>query len=200
MMKTLLIILIVSLCIGCNTIDNYIDTGIVKTKHDCTVWEYLHLNSYDWDSVIVMIEHAGMVELFDGKEDITFWGPTNHSIRRYLLDNNYTRVSDLAPLFCKSILEKHIVKGKYMKSDVDFRTPDISGNIIGGTDLTAIGGNVLRAYREQEDYAGVAYAGPEVLYLYSLTSKKQVPLASPDIECNNGVVHSLNYNYRLGQI
>ena len=199
-MRSIFIIMVSILFVACDPVDNYIDTGIVQTKHDCTIWKYLHTNSYDWDSVVVMIEHADMVELFDSEENITFWGPTNHSIRRYLLDNEYTRVSDLSPLFCKTILEKHIVKGKYMKSDVDFRVPDISGKIVGGTDLTTVGGNILRAYREKEEYAGVAYAGPEVLYMYSLTARKPVPLASADIECNNGVVHSLNYNYRLGQI
>ena len=185
---------------ACNPVDNYIDTGVVQTRHYCTVWSYLHTNSYDWDSVIVMIEHAGMVELFDGKEDITFWGPTNHTIRRYLWDKYYESVKDLSPLLCRKILEKHIVKGKYMKKDVNFRIPDISGKIIGGTDLTTMGGNVLRAYREQEDYGGVAQAGPQIPYLYSLTRAIPVPLASPDIECNNGVVHSLNYNYELDKI
>lgn len=199
-MRNIFIVLIGIFYIACDPVDNYIDTGISKTKHDCTIWEYLHTNSYDWDSVVVMIEHAGMVELFNSSENITFWGPTNHSVRRYLLDNYYTSIADLSPLFCKMILEKHIVKGKYMKGDVDFRIPDISGKIIGGTNLTAIGGNLLKAYREKEEYGGVAFAGPEVLYLYSETAQKPVPLASPDIECNNGVVHSLNYNYRLGQI
>ncbi|WP_059026246.1 fasciclin domain-containing protein [Gabonibacter massiliensis] len=199
-MKNIWIAFIGLFLYGCDPVDNYIDTGIVQTRHYCSVWKYLQTNSYDWDSVVVMIEHAGMIELFEGEEEITFWGPTNHSIRRYLLENYYTEVKDLSPLFCKMILEKHVVKGKYMKADVNFRIPDISGKVIGGTDLTTMSDNVLKAYREKEDYAGIAQAGPEILYLFSVTKDSPVPLASPDIECNNGVVHSLNYNYELGEI
>ena len=61
----------------------YIDTGLANGKHDCTVWEYLHSQPDDWDSTIIMIEHVGMKEYFDGSrqnEQITFFGITNLSI------------------------------------------------------------------------------------------------------------------------
>lgn len=47
-------------------ITKYVDTGLANGKHDCTVWEYLHSQPDDWDSTIIMIEHAGMKEYFDG--------------------------------------------------------------------------------------------------------------------------------------
>lgn len=52
------------------------------------MWEYFHTDSYNWDSTIIMIEHAGLKSLFDGTgeyEQITFFGLTNLSILRYMM-------------------------------------------------------------------------------------------------------------------
>ena len=57
--------------------------GLSYGIHDCSMWEYLHTQPYDWDSTIIMIEHAGLKELFEGQgehEQITFFGVTNLSI------------------------------------------------------------------------------------------------------------------------
>ncbi|MFR5658465.1 MAG: hypothetical protein ACLUDU_11045 [Butyricimonas faecihominis] len=75
--------------LGACTDYQYVDTGLANGKHDCTVWEYLHSQPDDWDSTIIMIEHAGMKEYFDGSrqnEQITFFGITNLSILAYMLD------------------------------------------------------------------------------------------------------------------
>ena len=47
--------------------DYFHDSGLANGRHDCTVWEYLHTDAYNWDSTILVIERAGLVDLFDGK-------------------------------------------------------------------------------------------------------------------------------------
>lgn len=42
--------------------------------------------------------------------------------------------------------------------------------------------------------------GPETMYIYSFNAQQNVPLATPNIQPLNGVVHALNYNYVLGKI
>ena len=63
---------------GCDN-DFYHDSGLADGKHDCTMWEYLQTDHYNWDSVIVMIEHAGLKDVFDGTnpefQQITFLLP-----------------------------------------------------------------------------------------------------------------------------
>ena len=89
-LKTAICIVMVGL-VSC-TKWNYDDGGVSNGVHDCSMWEYLHTQSRDWDSTIVMIERAGLRELFEGKgehEQITFLGLTNYSIRTYLLDMGY---------------------------------------------------------------------------------------------------------------
>ena len=83
------LVVVTLVVLGACTDYQYVDTGLANGKHDCTVWEYLHSQPGDWDSTIIMIEHAGMKEYFDGSrqnEQITFFGITNLSILAYMLD------------------------------------------------------------------------------------------------------------------
>ena len=38
------------------------------------------------------------------------------------------------------------------------------------------------------------------MFLYSVTVGKMIPLATPNIQPKNGVVHALNYGYDFGKI
>lgn len=122
------------------------------------------------------------------------------SIQRYLWNNELKKVTDLDAAFCRKVVMMHVVKGKRMKESFNFRIPDASGKIVGASELTTEGGVKLLVYREQEEYGGVANAGAIHLYLFDQNTDKHLPLASPDIEPLNGVVHSLNYNYTLGDM
>ena len=200
----LLSIFTIGILTSCDPKSNYIDTSISNGKHDCSMLEYFHTSSYNWDSLLVMIQHAELESLFEGREpgyeQITFWGPTNHSIRRYMLDREITRISDMSKTFCKQIILMHVVKKRIMKDEMNFRIPDVTGKIVGATEMTTAGGVTLLGYREKSEYGGVADAGAVTLYLFSKNAETQIPLASPDIETLTGVVHSLNYNYTLGDL
>lgn len=203
-MRKYIFIIIAILAISCSTEDNYTDTGVSRGEHDCSIYEYLHTDSYNWDSTILVIERANLIDLFDGKEtdypQITFFGPTNHSIRRFMLQNNYQKVSDMPEEMCKEMMLKHVAVGKFMKAKIEFGSRNVEGEIEGGTHFTCLGNNVLHAYKIRESWGGVDNSGAVRLYIYSETAKTKVPMASPDIEPNNGVVHALNYTYTFGEI
>ena len=98
---------------------------------------------------------------------------------------------------------RHVIKGKHLKDEIAFQNRDYeieAEERTGGTDFTCESGNKLRAYREKTNYGGVTDAGAIFMYLYSFDAMEMVPLASPDIQPLNGVVHALNYNYVLGKI
>ena len=97
---------------------------------------------------------------------------------------------------------KHVVSKKYLKSDIAYINKDYFINEEkqdGGTDMTCIGGNKIRAYLRGSSWAGVAEAGAVTLNLYSM-EHGEIPVASPDIQPKNGVVHALNYSYNFGKI
>ena len=129
-MKYIMSIGILFLLASCNTKYNIIDTGVVNGKFNGNMYEYLQSNHYDWDSTLLMIQQANLVDLFEGKrvgyEKITFFGPTNHSIRRYMLDNSIERVADMDEEFCYDMIMRCVVKGKYMRKDIPFGKPAVN--------------------------------------------------------------------------
>ena len=167
-----------------------IDTGISSPYHNCSIMEY-----------------EGEV---DSLPEITFWGITSYSIQRFIFDSQenedptsvYMKVTDIPREVCREFLLKHDSKGKILKADIAYRNKEYEINAPeqdGGTWITCLAGNRFIAYLEGSDYAGVPDAGEVNLRCWSPTWGK-IPMASPDIQPLNGVVHALNYSYRLGHI
>ena len=48
----LLSIFTIGILTSCDPKSNYIDTGISNGKHDCSMLEYFHTSSYNWDSLL----------------------------------------------------------------------------------------------------------------------------------------------------
>ena len=204
-MKYILLIVLMGFLSGCDPQNNYIDTGISNGKHDCSMYEYFRSDSKNWSLLVQMIQKAELVPLFEGKDpnypQITFWGPTNYSIRRYILDWEIVGgIESMSKAFCEKIILMHVVKERIMKEEINFRIPDPSGKLVGATELLTEGGVKLLAYRERDVWAGVANARAIILHLHSQSSDSKIPLASPNIETLSGVVHSLNGNYTLGDM
>lgn len=213
-MKRLFMGLILLLAVSCSTKYNYIDTGISNGVFEGSMLDYLRSDHYNWDSVVVMIERAELEPLFEGKDtdykQITFFGPTNHSIRNWLMDDTlyrradtvYTTIQDIPVDTCRSLILRHVIEGRYLTIDVpkgSIGTSEGEGQK-DGMYINALGGNELWLYTVQSPYYGVEGAGPLTLYLMSMDFSASVPLACPDIQCDNGVVCSLDYSYQFGHI
>ncbi len=162
-MKKIIYIIVVCLTMGilsgC-TQYNFDDTGLANGKHDMTMWEYFKGDSYNWDSLCVMTERAGLVSLFQGTsqygKNITFFGPTNNSIRRYLYDNNMERVSDIPVADCRKFILNSVLPNKRVMLD-DFKegvkSSDASTPIgKGGETVEMASGNQLWIYTFRESY------------------------------------------------
>ena len=202
----------VQLCVlllltSCDTKQDWVDTGVSSPYHDCSMMEYLRGDKYNWELTVQMIERGGLTDMFEGKEaeyeKITFFAIPSYSILRYLWDNDLETVNDLTSEFCRTTILNHVVKGKYLKADIAYRNMDYlitDEKQDGGTSLTTEGGRKLKAYVDKTSYGGVPDVGAEIMYLHSFSAQTQVPLATPDIQPLNGVVHALNYNFVLGKI
>ena len=215
-MKNILLIAgILFVLSACDTKQTIIDTGISNPYFDGTMMEYLRSDNYNWALTVEMIEHAGLTDLFEGTVDslptITFFAPPSYSILRFLWESQekgdpnsyYKKVNDIPVNLCREFILKHVVKGKHLKESIKFRNMSYYINAAeqdGGTHLTCLNGNRITAYLERESYAGVADAGAIKMHLFSWTADSYVPLASPDIQPTNGVVHALNYGYDFGNI
>lgn len=204
-MKRLVIGVLLLIFWACDTKYNYIDTGISDGVHDCSMLEYLKGDSYNWDSIVRIIDRAELTSLFEkeGTEDqITFLGPTNHSIRNWMYDSAYVTVNSIPVDTCKQMVLRHVIKGRYMMTDIPRGSTGTSASSgrSGGIEMTTLGGRKVWLYTVSTPAHGVEDAGPLTLYCVSLDLSKSVPLACPDIQTNTGVVISLDYNFYCGEL
>ena len=207
MKKILLAISIVLTIVSCTTDYNMNNTGLANGKFDGTMYDYFHSDSYNWDSLIIMIDRAGLQDLFNGEvegyEEIPFWGPTNNSIRRWMLEGGTgvpKRLKDLSPEECRKYVMAHVVKGKTMLNDIPRGTINM-GSVSGG--MTMYGEdnkNEMWVYTEQLPYNGVIDVGAVIIKIRSMRTLVDIDIASCNIEPTTGVVHSLHPNYTLGEL
>lgn len=216
MMKKLIILFMVASAFWCcDPEQNVINTGVSDPRFEGSMMEYLRANDRNWDLTVQMIERAGLTELFEGLVDtlpeVTFFAPPAYSILRFMLETEekpiggmiFKCINDIPVDSCKRYILKHVVKGKHLKESLTFKNKDYyiyDKEQDGGTDLICLDGNHLRAYLEKENWQGVFEAGPIKMFLYSFTAGRMIPLATPDIQPSNGVVHALNYEYDFGKI
>ena len=204
--KIVLVAIIALTTMSCETQQDVFDTGVANAFFDGNMLQYLESDKENWALTVEMIKHAGMEDIFNGSDpeypEITFFGITSYSIQRFLWDNDKEVVTDLTPEECEYWLTRHIIKGKHLKASFPYRDTQyeiFDENQTGYTDLVSLGDNVFRTYLERTDYADIPNAGPTVMLIFSLDRNENMPLASPDIQPDNGVVHSLNYSYVLGR-
>lgn len=200
----------IGLLLACSACDDnyYHDSGLANGQHDCTMWEYFQTDRENWDSTMMLIEHAGLKDIFDGTnpdyKEITFFGVTNLSINQFLfktIDDDwepiYNRVKDIPVDLCRDMLLSHIIPGKLMKSGCDYEE---RGTLTGGTMVKTLSGIELRVYRTRSSYSGIPDIGAEGLAIHAPVSGQMATIASADIEVTNGVVHSLDYTYQFTQL
>ncbi|MDO4692571.1 MAG: fasciclin [Porphyromonadaceae bacterium] len=208
-MKNLIYALWALLLMGTTSCTKYnlIDTGDVNGNHDTTLWGYLQTDSYNWDSLRLMIQHADMVDVFEGRgqygKDMTFLGFTNHSIRSYMLANDYKHVTDIPKEDCERFLKTSIISGRHKLADIPTgrRSNDPEQLVgTGGKEYETLEGRKLWLFTFREPYGNIPNAGPYAIYVGSVTSQKITRIASSDITTQTGIVHSLPYHYRLNDL
>ena len=183
---------------------NLIDTGEANGNHNTTMWEYFKGDPYNWDSLRVMEVHADLVPLFQGTssygKDITFFGITNHSIRRYLLKNDLKQVTDIPKAQCRDfildcVLKKRLLLDEFTAGHASTNASEVIGT--GGETFDMASGKKLWIYTFRSSYNGVPEMGPKQIHLLSPITTKSTVVASSNIQTLTGVVHSLDYNFTL---
>lgn len=205
--------------VSCETKYNYHDTGVSEQYFPGNMYEYLHSNSYDWDSIVKIIDRAGLKEMFE-KEEFTFVGPTNITVRKWFywdrkdgmsgtdkgyVIHGYKSIKQVPVDLCRKIVYSHVIDKIVLRDLVARATYDETQKITDGGDfLTTRWGNRLWFWTDKEPYMGIDDMGPVILSMASLDKYdkklKDIGIASVDIRPTNGVVHSLPYSYNFGDM
>lgn len=206
--------------LGSCTKYNLIETGYAHGKHDTSMDRYFEGDTYNWTLTRQLIAHAGLAELFTqiGGEGITFFGVTDNSVRRYLLqmqdkENELAEeearpakkltLQDIPVATAREMIERSVIKGRFKLSDIPSGKLTPSGDALrgeGGQEYTTLAGSKLWIYTFREPYERIPNAGPVSIYVVSQEREKRVKVASSDIETLTGIVHSLPYDYTLGEL
>lgn len=199
------LITLITLCLiitSCNKDDYQIDTGKAKGIHDCNIWEFMQQQKGTFDSAVLVIQKAGLTDLFTGQSEyknITVFAFSNYAVMNFLFetvdtDKNqlYHSVSEIPAELCKRFVLSHIISGRMLRTDFRYEVP---GTNTGGTDVTTLANTKLRVYRVKTPYWDVPDAGPEALFLQTAIYGITVQITTSDNQCTNGIVHSLSNTY-----
>lgn len=194
---------------NCTNDDYLIDGGKSNPYFDGTIMEFLQSRSSKDDprndyfsDLVEIIKLADMENVFE-KENITFFAPTNWSIRRsvdmlnrvwYQMGNDSIKsLRQIKPAVWRQYLSMYILKDKYALKDI----PQIDTTAIAaypGQTFISYGGLPMNAGVVYGDANGVKYVGPrQILYSYiydiTISDLRNAYVATSDIQPKNGVVH-----------
>lgn len=214
--------LALTLCLGLSsscTKYNVIETGFANGKHNTSMDGYFAGDPYNWTLTRQLIAHAGITDVFTktGGEGITFFGVTDISIRRYLLqmqdaenaaaleegrEPKKISLKDIPVDEAKGMIERCVIKGRFKLDQIPAGKFNPAGDGIRGTGgqvFETLAGTKLWIYTFREPYDRIPNAGPVSIYVVSEDKDKRIKVASTDIETLTGVVHSLPYDFTLGE-
>jgi len=214
-MKKYFLIAMVFIAFTACTKQTVIDTGVAKGNFSGNMMEYLRSDTYNWELTVKLIERAGLTDLFEGKVDslkeITFLGFKTYTVLRFLYDSQfkdssqgkYYTVDDIPVDRARGLVLRYVIGGKHLKETIAYKDKQYLINDpkqTGGTRFTTVQGNQVMLYLETSPYGGVPDAGPVSLKVYSITKTLAIPMATPDLQSTNGVVHAFSDGIELGII
>lgn len=206
MKNYILLSIVVAVCMlwGCEK-DTFHDTGLANGVHDGTAWEYMQKGHGNWDSLVIMVRKAGLVELLDGKDpaypEVTVFGLTNLSILQFLLrttDENgeqaYRSVADMPDELCREILLSYVIPGKHLRMEFPY---EVQGTLEGGKVYKTLNGLDLRVYRVRGHWKNMPDIGADGIGFHFMASGHTGHVASGDITTDNAIVHSLSTTFQM---
>ena len=166
-----------------------------------------------------IIDRAGLREMFE-KEDFTFLGPTNITIRKWFVwdkiggvgntdkeyvVHGYKSIQRVPVEICRKIVLSHVIEEIVSCDDIARVTYNEEGKIDGGGDVfTTRWGNRVWLWTIQEPYMHIPEMGPVIVNMASVDNDgqkiKEIGTAPIGVRPMNGMVHSLPYSYKLGEM
>jgi hypothetical protein len=185
----------------------YFDTGVHEPNYDGTILDFMKDKAPFFDSTLMVIELAGMNDIFQN-EDITFFAPPSGTIFRAIHNLNenlkfsgkdtVSSLDQIKPEVWRNTLSQYIFEGKNLLKDYPQRDT-VSYVAYPGQNYTSYGGRIMNIGVIFNNAGGVQYAGYRQLYLAYIpdfsnpqVSLTNVPVATSDIQPINGVIHVLN--------
>ena len=196
---------------GCQKKDYFENTGTHEANFQGNVLQYLQSKPGMFDSVVKIIQLAGMNQVFEN-EEITFFAPADSSIRSTLRFLNSSlamlgqpevkRMEQIKPEVWRQQLSRYLFKGKKGMNDFPQLDP-ANVSAYPGRIYSSYSGEIMNVGVIYNDAGGVKYAGYRQLVLSFIPSQSTpldyqswypVVVASVNIAPTNGYVHALKFS------
>jgi len=192
--------------------DYYVDGGLAEAKYDGSIYDYLSSKPYLFDSVVQIIDLAGLKDVLSS-DTVTFFCPTDQAIGdamdalndyRYGVVEDSVHIEDVSAEVWKKFLSMYILKGKYTAATFPRVDPD---NIFSypGINYVMLNGYVLNIGLIYNDYGGAEAVGARILNVTDITynpsnykEDPRIQVMTSDIQPNNGVLHVLRNKHVFG--
>lgn len=189
--------------------DYFLDSGTHSANYNGSIYDYLSSKPKDFDSLVTIIDLAGMKDMLD-KQEVTFFAPGNatiykavKSLNRHLFSagkDTVVNLNQVKPEVWKQMLTLYVFEGKYkLKDFIQIDTLDLPA--YNGQSFKSVNGRAMNIGVIYNNAGDVKYAGYRQLMLSFITNfgnpkigMRNAPVSSSDIQPNNGVVHVLQYN------
>lgn len=179
------------------------DGGKAKAAYDGTVMEFLESRPDLFKELVEVIRYAGMENTFQNDE-ITFFAPTDWSVRRSMEQLNYywynlqgkdsvSQITQVKPEVWKELLSLYVVPEKYVAKDIP-QLDTTAMDAYPGQAYVSLNGRPMNIGLVYHDANSIKYAGyRQLLYSYVNDFGSQdltnAYVATSDIQPRNGVVH-----------
>lgn len=205
MKKYILILTTISLFFSC-TDWGYKDTGVhdVNRHANKTMYEYFQTDDYNWKLTREMIDKAEIQDIFQGTnakyKKIMFLGIVNNTIEAWMRKRQYKTLDDVSKEECKNLILSYVFTDiqNREKVPVGKRGQTLDKNQ-GGIMLTSINGNKVWLYARKDTYQNISSLKITSLISITMNTGNTGYIASSEIIVKNGLVHSLDDGFILGE-
>lgn len=209
--KNMITIVLVFIClisiISCQDKSYLYDEGKAVPHFDGTVMQFLESRPDLFTNLVEVIKYADMEQTFQ-QEEITFFAPTDWSIKRSMDSLNYywynyeagdsvTLITQVKPAVWRELLSLYVVEAQYVLKDIP-QLDTVAMDAYAGQAYVSLNGRPMNIGVVYHDANGIKYTGYRQL-LYSYVNNfvsndlTNAYVATSDIQPTNGVVHVLRF-------
>jgi len=198
---------------ACKKDQYYFDGGKSDPIFKGTTLEYLKSKPRSFDTIVKIIEFAGMEREFN-EDTLTFFAPQDYSVATLIRGVNrilfvygkdtVKTLDEIDAAIWRKYLSNYLFKGANKVKDYPQLDINAKG-IYPGQNYVAYNGEVFNIGVNYFDAGGVKYSGYRQLTLSYIPDLAQplinwisIPVSSSDVQPNHAVVHVLDSNYPFG--
>lgn len=204
-------VLAIILIQACNKKDYYRDTGLQSGVLKENIYEFLQQNPFLFDSLVRVIDRAGMKTVLEN-DTVTFFAPPDRSLlllmnrvngNRYAQGKDSLHINDIPGDIWRKYLARYVFKSAYLLNDIS-RIDFARIGLYPGQNIESYDGYIMNMGVVYDAYSGTQDVGPRTIYLTSVGDDltnfsflNSEVVSTSNLRPKNGIMHALRGNVQF---